>query len=298
MNREMKILRSALWGILAAASLLVRAEILEPAAQGLVDVERSFARLAKETNTRDAFLAFLTDESITFGQGPHKGKARHLKETVDDSLLEWAPAFVEVAVSGDFGYDLGPWTYRTHRADAEPIAWGTFITVWKKQPDGAWRVALDLGTSHRALPDAVPAVVATSAHKPKKIAALHNGDFRADLLNVERDFISHFAKIGDDAFLAVLSTEARFYRSGVQPALSLSAIKGYFETQREVARPFYELIDGETASSGDLGYVYGWVTTEKLTAGKTETRRSNYLRIWKREDGRNWKLVLDVIGAN
>jgi len=298
MNREMKILQSALCGILVLMSLLVRAEDLDPAAQDLAAAERSFARLAKETNTRNAFLAFLTDESITFGQGPHKGKARSLEETVDDSLLEWAPAFVEVAASGDFGYDLGPWTYRIHRADAEPVAWGTFITIWKKQPDGAWRVALDLGTSHRPSPDALPAVVVTSARKPTKIAAPHSADFRADLLRVESDFISRFAKTGDDAFLTALSTDARFYRPGVQPALSLSAIKGYFETQRAVARPVYELIDGETASSGDLGYVYGWVTTEKNTVGKTETKRSNYLRIWKREDGRNWKLVLDVIGAN
>ena len=80
--------------------------------------------------------------------------------------------------------------------------------------------------------------------------------------------------------------------------LTPEAIKSYFETQRDVVRPIYELIDGETASSGDLGYVYGWVTAATSAAGKTETKRTNYLRIWKREDGRSWKVVVDVTNGN
>jgi ketosteroid isomerase-like protein len=92
--------------------------------------------------------------------------------------------------------------------------------------------------------------------------------------------------------------EARLYRPGLPPALSPGAIKNYFETQRVVIRPVYELIDGETALSGDLGYVYGWVTIAATGAEKTETKRTNYLRIWKREDGRSWKVVVDVINEN
>jgi ketosteroid isomerase-like protein len=285
-------------GIFALSFLYARAETLPPAAQGIVDAERAFALLAKETNTRDAFLANLTDESITFAKGPQKGKTRYRERPAADSLLEWAPAFVDVAASGDFGYDLGPWSYRNHRTDPEPVARGTFVTIWKKQPDGAWRVALDLGTSHRPSSDGVPAVPATSAHKSAKIEAARDGDFRADLMSAEHAFIARFAQSGTDALASTLSTEARFYRPGSQPALSPAAIKGYCETQRAVARPVYELIDGEAASSGDFGYVYGWVTTETSVAGKMETKRSNYLRIWKRADGRNWKIVLDVIGAN
>jgi ketosteroid isomerase-like protein len=295
----MKTAPIILFGILATSWLFARTETLSPAAQGLVDTERAFALLAKETNTRAAFLAFFNDESITFGQGLHKGKARELASPVDDSLLEWAPAFVDVAVSGDFGYDLGPWQYRAHRADPGPIAWGTFVTIWKKQPDGSWRVALDLGTSHRPSADAVAEVVpATSAFKLAKIDAARAANSLADLLDAERALISRYSQSGADAFLATLSTEARLYRSGMSPALSPGAIRSYFEIQRDVVRPIYELIDGETASSGDLGYVYGWVTITTSAAEKTETKRTNYLRIWKREDGRSWKVVVDVVNGN
>jgi len=279
--------------------LFARAEMLSPAAQRLVDAERAFALLAKETNTRAAFLAYLTDESITFGQGLHKGKARELASPANDNLLEWAPAFVDVAASGDFGYDLGPWQYRTHRTDPAPIAWGTFVTIWKKQPDGAWRVALDLGASHHPSAEATAAVVPiSSTFKPAKIDAAHAANSRADLLDAERVLISRYAQIGPDAFFATLSTEARLYRPGMSPVLSPGVIKSYCETQRDVVRAIYELIDGETASSGGLGYVYGWVTTTTTAAGKTETKRSNYLRIWKREDGRSWRVVVDVVSEN
>lgn len=284
--------------MLALSLPSARAATLTLAAQGLVDAERAFALLAREANTREAFLGYLTDESITFRQGPQKGKARYLKETAGDSLLEWAPAFVDVAASGDLGYDLGPWAYWNHRTDPKPVAWGTFVTLWKKQPDGVWRVALDLGIPHRPSPEAVPAVPATSSHRSASVVGTRSGDFRADLLTAEREFISRFAQSGTDVYASTLSTEARLYRPGLPPAVSPGEIRNYFETQRGVEHAVYELIEGETASTGDLGYVYGWVTTEASAAGMTEAKRANYLRIWKREDGRAWKVVLDLIGAN
>jgi len=295
---NVKILAVIFCGLVSMPVLSVGAETLSRGAQGIVNTERAFARLAAETNTREAFLTYLTDESLTFGEGPHKGKARTRERPADDVLLEWEPAFVDVAASGDFGYDLGPWKYRRHRTDAEPSAWGTFVTVWKKQPDNTWRVALDLGTSHR--PESASAVVTpvSSAIDPKQIPVMAKSDFHAELLAAERTFISRFAQTGTDAYASVLSSEARLYRPDLIPACSLSAISGIFKTQAAGAHSIYELLDGEIASSGDLGYVYGWVTIEAMATGKTETKRSNYLRIWKRENGREWKLMLDLIVAN
>jgi ketosteroid isomerase-like protein len=143
----------------------------------------------------------------------------------------------------------------------------------------------------------MPSVLTTSSQKPTKIKAAHGSDFRADLLAVERDFITRFTQSGTTAYASTLSSEARLYRPGQPPACSSLEISNLFKTQLDGAR-VYELIDGEAASTGDLGYVYGWITTEISAEGKITTKRSNYLRIWKREDGRNWKIALDVIGAN
>jgi ketosteroid isomerase-like protein len=213
-------------------------------------------------------------------------------------VLEWEPAFVDVAASGDFGYDLGPWKYRRHRTDAEPIAWGTFITIWKKQANNTWRVALDLGTPYRPEPAHAAELPASSAIISKQIPVTASSDFHAELLTAERDFITRFAQTGMDAYVPILSTEARLYRPGRAPACTTAAISSALKSQATGSRTVYELLEGEVASSGDLGYVYGWVTTGTAAAGKTETRRSNYLRIWKREDGRDWKLVVDVTNGN
>ena len=102
----MKTVTVLVCGLFALAVPNAREETLSPAAQGIVDAERAFARIARETNTREAFLANLTDESITFVQGPQKGRARTLEREAGDDLFEWEPRFVDVAASGDFGYDL------------------------------------------------------------------------------------------------------------------------------------------------------------------------------------------------
>ena len=39
-------------------------------------------------------------------------------------------------------------TYLNDSKDAKPAAFGNFMTVWKKQTDGSWKFALDLGISN------------------------------------------------------------------------------------------------------------------------------------------------------
>jgi len=293
----MKTSPAVLCGLLAASLLVARAEILPAAAQDIVDAERAFAHLAQSASTREAFLTYLTAESITFSQGPHKGTERYLKAPVNDSLLEWSPAFVDAAASGNFGYDLGPWTYRNHRADAEPVACGTFVTIWKKQSSGVWRVALDLGTVQPPATESVSATTpASPAIMPSKTEAAHGSG--SGLLAAEHDFITRFKQNTIEACAKTFSVEARLYRPGLPPAISPAAISRYFGTERTTTRPVFEVIAGEAASTGDLGFVYGWITNEPLAAGETTTKRSNYLRIWKREDGRSWKIVLDAVGSN
>jgi ketosteroid isomerase-like protein len=57
----------------------------------------------------------------------------------------------------------------------------------------------------------------------------------------------------------------------------------------------YQTIDALVASSGDLGYAYGKAIIAIKNDGNTKTLNGNYLRIWKKEDGTNWKLVLDLV---
>jgi len=67
------------------------------------------------------------------------------------SALSWHAVAVEVSRSGDLGYARG--SYRaSYTFDGKPVhEYGKYLTVWKKQPDGSWKVAADMYS-----PDAPP----------------------------------------------------------------------------------------------------------------------------------------------
>jgi len=56
----------------------------------------------------------------------------------------WSPDTAVVAASGDLGYTLGRYAIRDEAGDT--TARGHYVTVWQKQPDGSWKIAVDIGT--------------------------------------------------------------------------------------------------------------------------------------------------------
>jgi ketosteroid isomerase-like protein len=60
--------------------------------------------------------------------------------------LSWEPQMAFVSASADLGYTLG--TYRSARRDSsglERSGTGKYVTIWRKQADGGWKVVFDGG---------------------------------------------------------------------------------------------------------------------------------------------------------
>jgi len=70
--------------------------------------------------------------------------------------LRWYPVRAVVAASGDVGYTIGRWESRSRGADGRWAGEGTgnYVTIWRLQSDGSWKVAVDIGNQDAA---AVPA---------------------------------------------------------------------------------------------------------------------------------------------
>ena len=59
----------------------------------------------------------------------------------------WEPDTAVVAASGDLGYTLGHYTIIGEGEQAgDTVGRGNYVTVWQKQPDGSWKIAVDIGT--------------------------------------------------------------------------------------------------------------------------------------------------------
>jgi uncharacterized protein (TIGR02246 family) len=62
--------------------------------------------------------------------------------------VSWQASSAEVASSGDMGFTTGAYDFAGTMPDGTPMSdRGKYATVWKKQADGTWKVAVDIFNS-------------------------------------------------------------------------------------------------------------------------------------------------------
>jgi ketosteroid isomerase-like protein len=73
--------------------------------------------------------------------------------THPDVSLTWEPRRAEITPGGRLGYTTG----RYLRVQKDEVgrrveSRGTYMNIWRKQPDGAWKVVVDIGDPDEAPP--------------------------------------------------------------------------------------------------------------------------------------------------
>lgn len=78
-------------------------------------------------------------------------RSAHMAGLFGDSTLRlvWEPDTAVIAASGELGYTIGHSQVRRLAPDGTftVLSTGRYLTVWRKQPDGSWKVELDQGTN-------------------------------------------------------------------------------------------------------------------------------------------------------
>jgi len=206
-------------------------------------------------------------------------------------LLSWQPIFAAVSRTGDLGYTTGPWQYKNDIKDAKPAAFGHFMTVWKKQADGSWKFALDLGISNREpkTPAAMWQLPDSSQTSGGFKRANHEVE-RAALLSVDREFSKASGEQGArPAFLLYSASDARLFRNDKFPFVGRMAAADALTPL--MAEWTWKPSFADVSISGDLGYSYGIYELREQSGVVSE--KGNYARVWKKVNG-SWKLVIDV----
>lgn len=251
----------------------------------LVESEKAFAEMAAERGTKDAFVFYLADDSVIFKPEPVSGKEWYASQPARPSLLGWDPARAECSCG--LGYTTGPWDYRA-KAGEEPIAYGNYVSLWRKQREGAWKVVLDAGTGNPR-PNDRPQPFSTEGQQS---ATSENYDAeveRAVLLNAERELSRASAAQGlAKALHTALADHIRLLREEMQPVIGKEAVLSYLEGSS--VRLKWEAAKAEVSSCADFGYTYGMAEIP----GASGPAKAIYVRIWRKQDGR-WKIVLDLL---
>ncbi len=265
---------------------------MDAAVRAVVQAERDFDRAVADRGVRDGFLAFLADDGIIFRPGPVPGKPWYEARPAAQGRLTWYPIYADVSRGCNFGYTTGPWQFFLDSA-VNPAAFGHYVTVWTRQGDGPWRVAIDCGISDARAGGVgrevrSPAFGKRSASLPKLPAPDASTGNSGSLMAAERAFVRRLASEPGEAARATFASDVRYLRSGSGPAVGIAAAlkataqqtAGAQEPERAVAAP-----------AGDFGYTYG-TYGEKDAAGVEQ--RVGYMRIWRRASDGGWKIVLDV----
>jgi uncharacterized protein (TIGR02246 family) len=100
-------------------------------------------------NDVDGTVSYYTDDAsllppnAPMASGKQAIRATWVALLTPGNRLAWEAKKVEVARSGDMAYLIG--TYQLTMKGAQDR--GKFVEVWKKQPDGQWKVAVDIFNS-------------------------------------------------------------------------------------------------------------------------------------------------------
>ncbi|MBD0326427.1 MAG: nuclear transport factor 2 family protein [Pyrinomonadaceae bacterium] len=269
-----------------------------PALSSLVAAERAFARTSVEKGIRDSFLEFFADDGINFQPHPTKTREAYLSRPAPAArpplTLNWEPVWADVSAAGDLGYTTGPYTLTDNSHEHRPTRHGYYFSIWKRQPDGNWKVALDLGTQNPAPQSPQPSFYAPAAVRLKKSdAKISQDEVRAALVDLERKFQREARAHGFlKAFPVYLTSESRLHRQQMLPLIGKDAIIAYL-SQRPLSL-VWETIRADIAESGDLGYAYGIYELRDNPESVKAIEKGYYVRVWKRRANGKWTVALDV----
>jgi ketosteroid isomerase-like protein len=275
--------------VLAAAVIPVQSDVPPPLA-AMADAERQFAKAATVVGWRDAFLEYFADDAIAFSPGvvPAKDGLRKQPSTpFSIAELVWEPRTGDVAASGELGWLTGPSTSTNRKAAAPVVRHGCYLSVWRKQPDGRWRVFIDVGANAPEPVQFTPGFARTTIANPYKGSDSKTAA-TGSLAAADRDLNAQIASIGfAQAFAARLAPASRLHRPGSLPQTGRDAIVQWLGANSSSGAA--KDVGAESASSGDFGYTHG---TFDLKDPKPAT--GVYLRLWNRDADGKWWLTVDV----
>jgi ketosteroid isomerase-like protein len=149
------VLGAALIGFQLGGARTAAASVEKDQAKTLLDMDRKFDE-ATFRNGVDAWISYCAEDGMLLPDGSAIVAGREAirkylgpRFEAPGFTLRWVP--IDAYVSGDLGYTYGVWKSSRQGDDGKPeVSYGKYVTLWRKQHNGVWRLALDIGNSSPA----------------------------------------------------------------------------------------------------------------------------------------------------
>ncbi|RZU42809.1 ketosteroid isomerase-like protein [Edaphobacter modestus] len=128
---------------------------LSPGVILLMELEGRFAQ-AVAAGGGKAFAEWFAEDAVvlnngqpaTLGRGAIAAQAQWDPKVYQ---LTWAPQGAQMGPSNDMGFTWGHYEGHSKDKNGQPVVIsGRYMTVWKKMPDGSWKVAMDASSNEPA----------------------------------------------------------------------------------------------------------------------------------------------------
>lgn len=285
-----------LFPLLFATSVMAQEPDSSSALFKMREAEQNFAKASAMYGRNVAFVESFAEESVLFtGNWITTGKQFSKDSKASPVVLKWEPEYMDIAASRDFGISTGPWEVQEYRPGTPPLFTGYFLTVWKKQADGTWKVILDGGGTTPAKKDHKHSFYfPVGADKPVlNPPVLNTGLLSKDLIERENQFLQAWLNNPlPSTYNSYLAPNSRMQLSGHLPTTNTDTINIWITHFNKNLT--WRSSGSGAATSGDMGFTYGLLGTQ----GKLEITKGHYVRIWKKQPGASWKIVMEMMNLN
>jgi len=114
----------------------------------MIAAEISFSEMSKTKGTKAAMMQFIDSNGVLLRPNSFPLVGADAIDFISQSndstyTMIWQPKGGNIAASGELGYTFG--VYSVFPKNKDSAMHGTYVNVWKKQPDGSWKLLLDSG---------------------------------------------------------------------------------------------------------------------------------------------------------
>jgi ketosteroid isomerase-like protein len=116
----------------------------------LFQLEADFAHAVAERG-HAAFVDYFADEGVELDDGGGISTREDIGKQPawpEGTKLTWTPVRGDMSASGDLGYTYGNYVFTSKNKEGRTVSsYGKYMSVWKKQKNGKWKVVVDMGNS-------------------------------------------------------------------------------------------------------------------------------------------------------
>lgn len=253
-------------------------------------MENYLAARIKQKGIGEALKKSIDENSRILLPGGMVSARDFLEELPDSAVISWEPVYARIAKSGDWGFTSGPFTCREN--NSEPVRYGTYLSLWKKNRKGAWKLAYTSAVFHGKPKNEEPKLVFLN---PKNNKFIHQRsqsrlEQRKDIIISSDQLYGTILKADNPiARKEFLSDDTRLLFPHREPIIGKKAVNAFWEKQE--GKLSSKPIDADRAYSGELSMTYGEAV---ISNKKGDVKNYNYIRIWEIQPEFNWNVIAEM----